>query len=143
MSVGDIKASVGQGYATQPNGGPISNEMAITGNNAFVLRALNERTGKQGGLMVWSNSTTAFGAWNPREFSTEGDWMPGDRIKLIDYNFESNGTRVAVATNCTYSVTNGTTGWNLAADSIRFGQSGLVGGYWTEMGIGYELGDAL
>lgn len=136
LSVDEIKAVIGQDYAKLTNGGDIFSSMHIKGNQGFVLRAVNGRTGREGGLMVWSNSTTAFGSWNPREFSKVGDWMAGDVITLVDYT--NVDVDREVARNCNYSLTTGT-GWNLAADNIRFGQCGLAGDWWKEMGLEYEL----
>lgn len=140
LSIDKIKAAIGNNYAkSSKEGGDIFSEMDIKGNQGFVVRAVNERTGREGGLMIWSNSETAFGSWNPRAFNKADDWKAGDAITLLDYNIDLFfGTDKEVASNCTYSLTDGA-GWNLAADNIQFGQCGLVGHWWKGMGVEYEL----
>ncbi len=44
-----------------------------------------------------------------------------------------------LASVAAYSVVGGGTGWNLPAENIKFGESGVVGDWWKEMEIEYEL----
>jgi len=105
------------------------------GGHGTVFRARNERTDKELGLLVWSNGVDAYGCCNPTEFTTSSDWKVGDVINLLDFPCQGKLANVS-----TYSSITGT-GWNLGGDNIRFGQCGLVGGWWKEMEIEYELRD--
>jgi hypothetical protein len=146
FSVDEINSVLGENnYATVPDGQNIFDQMDIKGNQGFVLRAENTRTEKVGGLLVWANSTTAFGTWNPREYSKANDWEKYDMVPLIDYIAFHVHTVVRVPddTDVTISTNTYNTGWNLPAEAIRFGQCGLVGGWWNEMEIEYELEEAM
>jgi len=116
----------------------------IKENQGFVLRAKCNRTGREDGLMIWSNSTHAFGSWNPRDSSSAGDFMDDDVLTLLDYCPLSYGRRIATSSEVTYSLSNDTTTeWNLPAEMIQFGQCGLVGQSGGAMEIHYELTQAL
>jgi len=94
---------------------------------------------KEGGLILWSNGNNdqAYGSWNPSHFSHVSDWEVGDEIVLMDFprpfeqNVQSDAVRISTTT---------TTGWNIGAENVRFGRCGIVGAWWKEMEIEYDIG---
>lgn len=120
----------------------ITEKSGIKGNQGTVLRIRNERTKREGGLLLWSSGSKAFACWNPTEYTKSDDWSIGDVITLLD--FPRTHTSIgAVRTKQLASVAKyskvSDTGWNLNADCIKFGECGLVGGWWKELEIEYEL----
>ena len=113
---------------------PLTASAGIKGNQGTVLRVRNERTKREGGLLLWSNTSQAYACWNPTEYTKSDDWSIGDEMTLLD--FEHHPKKLASVAS--YRKVSGT-GWNLNADCIRFGQCGLVGPRWKEMEIEYEL----
>ena len=143
LSVEEIKALFlyhDQDYSHLMTDADIFDMTHIKENQGFVLRAKSERTGREGGLMIWSNSTHAFGCWNPRDSASVGDFMDGDVLTLMDYCPLSFGRRIATSCEVTFSFSsNTTTEWVLPDDVIQFGQSGLFGEPGEGMEIMYEL----
>ena len=60
----------------------------VKGGGGAVLRARNERTGKEGGAMLFGAGGgpggVGVGCWNPSEFAAPGDFEVGDVLVLLD-----------------------------------------------------------
>lgn len=107
----------------------------IKENQGTVLQARNERSGAVGGLLIWTDGgRQAFGCWNPVEFSKKTDWKIGDVITFLNTP-PINSTFAPVLR---YETKAGT-GWNIPAQNIRFGQCGVVGGWWKELELEFTL----
>lgn len=132
---------IGLDYARVTDGQDIFDEYHIKESQGFVGLAKNLRTQKEGGLMIWTNSSVAFGAWNPREFSEVDDWKEGDLIELKFDKFDQIYGSKEFARDCTYTALTAT-GWDLPGESIRLGYPGLVGHYWNELEVEYEFDQA-
>ena len=100
-----------------------------------VLRARNERTGKEGGLLIWSDGVTARGAWNPLEYGESNDFHL-DEISLLDFPGPLERNNIPEV-ECFRSST--TFRGLLKADNIRFGKMGLVESSWGNMTVEYDL----
>merc|ERR1719223_1215257 len=109
----------------------------IKANEGMVLRVRNERTMREGGLLLWFGGQVIFGTWNSVAFltgpSTFEEWEIGDKITFLDFPLPGALAEISVYSGIM------ATNWKLDADAIRFGQSGLVGNFWREMEIEYDL----
>jgi hypothetical protein len=112
----------------------------IKENQGFVLRARNERTNKEDGILLWIAMGQGYGCWNPSEFATIDDWKFGDTIVLLDFPcpFFITSSKYAVQDVQSYKALTDI-GWNISPDKIRFGQCGIVGGWWKQMIIEFNL----
>jgi len=109
----------------------------IKENQGTVLQARNERSDVVGGLLVWTDvRRQAFGCWNPVEFSKETDWEVGD---VIIFLHTPHGNSTFTFAPVVRHTTKSGLGWNIPAKCIRFGQCGVVGGWWKELEVEFEL----
>jgi hypothetical protein len=117
--------------------GNLDYKSGIKANEGMALRVKNERTRREGGLLLWFDGQIVFGTWNSVGFlsgpSTFEEWEIGDKITFLDFPLPGALAEVSAYSGIT------ATNWNLDADAVRFGQSGLVGNVWREMEIEYDL----
>ena len=115
----------------------------VKGGGGAVLRARNERTGREGGALLFAAGGEAHGVgvgcWNPSDYAAPGDFEAGDVLVLLDYAVEPSCARGEVLAVDSYAKNTGT-GWNLPGDAIRFGRCGLVGDSWTALEVGGSPG---
>ena len=65
------------------NGGIVElNDRIGKDNQEIVDLAKDLRSQEEGGLMIWTEETVAFGAWDPSEFSVIDNLKEGDSIEL-------------------------------------------------------------
>jgi len=154
----DLSGVVGEWDMRVPDDAPVH----VKGGKGATFRARNQRTGKEGGIVVWagwappkqvSGASTpgdSLGCWNPAEYNAADDWAPGDVLDLLDWTeFVDTGKEVgglappAALPVRTHTLTTGT-GWNLPGSEVAFGRCGLVGDWWKALGVEVEFeGDCL
>jgi len=108
-----------------------------------VLRCRNLRSGREDGVLFWgaeNSGEPGIGCFNPTEYSQAGDWQVGDEIVLLDMEPEASGMLAGLVSANeagfpgSYALADGCgTGWNLNAEHMRFGRSGIVGSWWKEL----------
>jgi hypothetical protein len=131
----DLISVIGESWMGKTGEGPKDLNAGIKDASGSVYRARNKRTGKEGGLLVWhmtmADSVKVQGCWNPTEFTTVNDWLPGDDVEFLDI-FDNS---VSLAPVKRFKAPK--TGWGLNAENIQFGHCGLVGSYWEELTVDY------
>jgi len=126
--------------------------------NISVFRAKNLRSQTEGGFLAFPRDGSivhihGYGCWNPEAFRAASDFLTGDIIELPDlsiltyladkvyaeYMLETydllQALRIPVASYTALA----STGWNIPAENIQFGKSGVVGGWWGALQIEYEF----
>ena len=76
----------------------------VKGGGGAVLRARNERTGKENSVMLFAagggnGAGTRFlgvGCWNPSDYAAPGDFAEGDVLVLLDFASEPPSVGVVV-----------------------------------------------
>ena len=95
------------------------------------------------GVVVFQHeSGLGVGCSNPCDYARAGEWNVGDRLKLLAYSNENQPPPYTFAMSIEDYVCQTETGWNLPGHLIRFGQCGLVGGWWKEMEIEFKIEEA-
>ena len=95
------------------------------------------------GIIVFQHeSGLGVGCSNPCDYAREGEWSVGDRLQLLAYSHENQPPPYTFALSIDEYICQTETGWNLPGHLIRFGQCGLVGGWWKEMEIEFKIEEA-
>eukprot|EP00639_Heterosigma_akashiwo_P015558 CAMPEP_0206388784 /NCGR_PEP_ID=MMETSP0294-20121207/17508_1 /ASSEMBLY_ACC=CAM_ASM_000327 /TAXON_ID=39354 /ORGANISM="Heterosigma akashiwo, Strain CCMP2393" /LENGTH=403 /DNA_ID=CAMNT_0053840615 /DNA_START=116 /DNA_END=1323 /DNA_ORIENTATION=+ len=138
----DLEAIVGEWCSSAMDSA--STNFVVKGGEGAVFRAKNPRSGKVGAVVVWGGrrdagggEADAFGCWNPADYADAADWQVADSVQLLDF---AGGLELYAPAVPVVSLELKTeTGWNLDADKIRFGQCGLVGGWWKGLEVQFNL----
>ena len=95
---------------------------------------------RRGSVIVFQHeSGIGVGCANPCDYAHEGDWKPGDRIELLAYSQDNQPPPYTFTLSMDSYVCQTETGWNLPGHLIRYGQCGLVGPWWKELEIEFQI----
>ena len=139
----DLTSIVGHWASTSPLCEPSSPlPSVVKGGEGATFNVRNVRTGQTGGALFWRGAYATDGAarcvgcWNPADYAVAGAWIDGDEMELIDFISPAPaGDALEVASRRLLTAT----GWRLGVERLQFGESGLVGDWWKDLGVEIEL----
>ena len=105
-----------------------------------ALTVWNPRKDEWGGIdsvvatVMDDDDSTIKVHYNPLYYSTEGDFEVGEELSILYYRSLSECNRVSFSV-----VAESNVGWNIDADAVRIGKSGLVGPWWKELTLQFTL----